>query len=78
MLEKEFHYYLEHKDDLVKQYEGKYLVIKDEKVVGAYNSEIEAYTEAQKQFALGMFLIQPCTPSEESHTQTFHSRVAFG
>ena len=77
MLEKEFHYYLQHKNDLVKKYEGKYLVIKNQDVIGAYDSEIEAYKNAQKQFELGTFLIQPCTQGDESEQQTFHSRVSF-
>ena len=77
MLEKEFAYYLAHKDELLKKFSGKYLVIKDENIIGAFNSEMEAYTETQKTHALGTFLIQPCVPGEESHTQTFHSRVSF-
>ena len=77
MLEKEFHYYLQNKDDLIKKYEGKYLLIKEEEVIGSYESEIEAYTEAQKQFELGTFLIQPCVRGEDSEQQTFHSRVSF-
>ena len=31
-LEKEFKYYLEHQDELVKQYDGKFIVIKEGQV----------------------------------------------
>lgn len=75
-LDQEFNYYLKHQKELVKQYNGKYLVIKDQEVVGAFDSELEAYKDASDKFKAGTFLIQPCLPGEESYTQTFYSRVA--
>ena len=76
-LQKEFEYFKAHQDELVGRYGGKFLVIKDSHIQGAYESEIEAYTEAQKKFELGTFLIQQSVPGKESFTQTFHSRVVF-
>jgi hypothetical protein len=75
MLEKEFQFYLKHQDELVKKYEGKCLVIVGEEVVGAYDSEVRAYDEAISRYKKGEFLIQLCSPGEESYTQTYHSRV---
>ena len=75
MLEKEFQYYLDHQVELVKKYKGKFLVIKDDGVVGAYDSKQEAYDSATANFKLGTFLIQQCLPGKDSYTQTFHSRV---
>lgn len=74
-LQREFNYYKQHQKELVEQYSGKFLVIKDDIVQGAYNTEIEAYQEAQKKYELGTFLIQFVTPGEASYTQTFYSRV---
>ena len=76
-LEKEFNYYLSHQDELVKKYNGKYVVIKGTRVLGAYVSEIQAITETFKKHKLGTFLIQKCEPGDQGYTQTFHSRVAF-
>ena len=76
-LQKEFEYFKKHQKELVEKYEGKFLVIKDEAVQGAYSTELEAYNESQKKFELGTFLIQQCLPGQESYTQTFHSRVIF-
>ena len=76
-LEKEFKYYLSHQDELVKKYNGKILVIKDQRVIGDYNSEAQAIQDTVKKHPLGTFLIQKCEPGAESYTQTFHSRVAF-
>lgn len=77
MLEKEFKYYLDHQEELVNQYNGKFLVIIDQKVVGVYSSMDEAYFEAQKKYELGTFLIQKCTPGNSAYTMTFHSNVSF-
>ena len=76
-LEKEFKFYLDHQDELVKKYNSKFLVIKEQEIVGVYNSQIEAYNEAKKKYEIGSFLIQYCSPGESAYTQTFHSRVAF-
>ena len=77
MLEKEFEYYLSHQKELVNQYNGKFLVIIGEEVVGVYNSYEEAITESQKKYEIGKFLIQECLPGEGSYTQTFHTRAIF-
>ena len=77
MLEKEFKYYLAHQAELVDKYNGKFLVIKDEQVIGVYDSQSEAYNTAQKQHEVGTFLIQFCNSGNESYTQTYHSRVTF-
>ena len=76
-LEKEFDYYLTHQKELVTQYNGKFLVIKDQKVIGVYNAEIEAIETTSKKHDLGTFLVQKCEPGTESYSQTYHSRVAF-
>lgn len=76
-LRREFDYYLAHQEDLVAQYRGRYIVLKDEKVIGVYDSQLGAVEETSKSQALGTFLVQRCEPGSESHTNTFHSRVAF-
>jgi len=78
MLEKEFKYFKDHQEELVKKHEGKHLVIVGKEVVGTYESEIDAYTEAKKRHKPGTFLIQHCLPGESAYTQTFYSRVIFG
>lgn len=77
MLKEEFEYYLSHQNELLKNYAGKYLVIKNKSVIGVYDSEIDAYTETVKKEEAGTFLIQECQPGNESYTQTFRTRVVF-
>ena len=76
-LEKEFQYYLDHQDELVAQYGGKYIVIIGEEVIGDYDSELEAVTETEKTYELGTFFVIKCEAGSDSYTQIFHSRVAF-
>ena len=76
-LQAEFEYYLAHQDELVKQYDGKVIVLKGCIVIGEYGSEGEAYVNAKKEHALGTFLIQRVSPGAEDYTSTYHSRVRF-
>lgn len=77
LLEKEFNYYIANQNELVKQHNGKFIVIKDQKVIGIYDSEIEAIETTSKHHELGTFLVQKCEPGTASYSQTYHSRVAF-
>ncbi len=76
-LEKEFDYYIENQDDLVKRYNGKVIVIKGQQVIGAYDSIPDAIKETMKNHELGTFLTQRCEPGTDAYTMKFHSRVAF-
>lgn len=77
LLEKEFKFYIDNQESLVKKHKGKILVIKNQEVIGVYNTEIDAILNTAKEHEIGTFLVQKCEPGEESYTQTFHSRVAF-
>jgi len=77
-LEKEFEYYIKHQNELVEKYNDKYIVIKDQEVIGAYDSPSEAYNETKKVHEVGTFLIQHCSSGKASYTQTYHThRVSF-
>lgn len=75
---KEFEFYLSYQGEIVKKYDGRYIVIKDMVVLGAYDSALEALMESKKHHKLGTFLIQKVSEGDKDYTQTFHSRVAFG
>jgi hypothetical protein len=77
MLKELFQWYLDNQAELVKQYNGKYLAIKDNSIVGVYEDKLKALEESSEKYGLGNFIIQLCTPGAESYTQTFYSRVAF-
>lgn len=75
-LKQEFQYYVAHQDELVRQYNGKYIVIKGKAILGAYDDQLKAVSETQKAHELGTFLVQKVEPGSDSYTQIFHSRVA--
>lgn len=76
MLKNEFEYFLKHQKELVDKYEGKFIVIKNQVIIGVYDSEIEAVNETSEKEKLGTFLVQKCEPGDSSYTQNFHSRVS--
>lgn len=77
MLEKEFQYYLDNQIEFVKRYNGKFIVIVGNGVIGAYDTEGEAFLESKKKYEIGTFLIQLCSPGKDSYTQVFHTRAYF-
>lgn len=76
-LEREFQFYLDHQDDMVAKYDTKFVVIKDDVVLGAYDDELTAVNETQKSHEIGTFLVQKVSKGTSAYTQTFHSRVVF-
>lgn len=70
MFEKELQFFIANQDDLVRQYRGKTLILKDLAVVGAYPSALAAYLAARQQYAPGTFMLQPCEPGPGAYTVT--------
>lgn len=76
-LEKEFQFYLDRQEELLKICNGKYVVVKNETIIGVYDNEYDAVIKTAVDHPLGTFLVQLCTPGDEAYTVTFHSRVWF-
>lgn len=83
MLDKELEYYIKNQDELVKYHFGRYVIIKDEGIVGNNNKDFSSVVEAILyaknilKLNIGTFLIQQCMPGKESYTKFFHSTRAF-
>lgn len=78
MIQTLFQYYLEHQDELVKLYNGKYLIITADGVKGAFDSMREGYDTALNTYGKGNFMLQLCTEGDGAYSQQFFtSRVAF-
>ncbi len=73
MFDRELAFFIAHQDELVQRYRGQTLVLRGEKVEGAYGNPLEAYLSAQKQFPVGTFMIQPCEPGPRAYTVTISS-----
>ncbi len=78
MIEALFRYYLDNQDSLVKEYDGKYIIITKDGVLGAYDTVKDGYDTALSRFGRGNFMLQLCTPGDGAYSQRyFTSRVAF-
>ena len=71
--QKNFLFFKSQIDKLIAQYYRKFVVIKDEAVIGAYDSFDEAYEATIKKEAPGTFIIQECVSSDEANTAHFFS-----
>ncbi len=59
---KEFLWYQHNEDLLLNQYFGRFIVIKDEKVLGDFASKAEAWLATIKNHLPGSFIIHHCVP----------------
>ncbi len=74
MLEKEYNYFLNNKDVLAANYHNRVVVIKNDELLGNYDSKEEALRETAREHELGTFLIQEIS-DEELEDIRFYSRV---
>ena len=65
MLDTEWKFYEDNRDELVEKYCGKFIVISGDRVVSAYEDENTAYQETIKSIPLGSFMIHHITEEEE-------------
>ena len=72
-LKRAFEFYLANQDAMVERYDGRFIVIKDDEVSGAYDSDPEAVKETKKIHPLGAFLVQKVSAGQADYTATFHS-----
>jgi hypothetical protein len=65
VLERELAYYRAEKDRLLSNHEGAYVLIADNKLLGAYTTEAEAYQAGIRQLGNRPFLIRRVTKEDE-------------
>jgi hypothetical protein len=72
-LKKNLDWYIANQQELAAKYNGKILLIVDQKLVEAFDSMDQAYTMAMKNYTPGSFTLQPCSPDADSYTLTLYS-----
>ena len=76
MLDKESAYYENNLSTLQEKYMGRYIVISGDQVIGAYDSDEQAYIGAMEAKCIpGAFMIKPITKNPEDQVQRFSSLV---
>lgn len=68
MLDKEIAYYQAHLDQWLREYPGKYVSIKEEEVLGFFDSRDEALTAAIDRFGIGSYLVRQVGEDSISYT----------
>ena len=76
MLEREYQYFETIASQLAIDHPHKFAVIKEEQVIGIYDTMEHALEETARVHKLGTFIVQPCE-DRSNIVQRFHSRVAF-
>lgn len=66
-MDKLYCFYVENEDKLLKQFNGKYLVIDSSMSVHPFDKKMDAYYYGAEQFGLGNFMLQHCD-YEDFHT----------
>jgi hypothetical protein len=74
-----FQFFIENQEDIAREYNGKHVVISEDKIVGSYDSHPEAYYAALNTLGLtlGQFIIQLAEHGEDAYTAYLHSSVQF-
>lgn len=72
-LQQEFEFYRANQEEMVKQYDGRVIVLKGHKVLGVYDSHLAAFTESVKDHERGTFLIQQVSEGSEAYTAILSS-----
>ena len=78
VIDKNYEWFENNLPELVKTYDGQYVVVKDEHIIAAYPSFDSAFKNTIKEELPGTFIIQLCSLDREKMTQMFYtSRVNF-
>ena len=65
MLDTEWEFYENNRDELVEKYCGKHIVISGDRVIAAFDDRDVAYSETIKKLPLGSFMIHHVMEEEE-------------
>ena len=67
-IDRQFQYFIDNQNMLVKDYEGKVIILHNNAVAGAFDSNSEAYLFGKRSFDSGTFIMQKCVNGPEVYT----------
>lgn len=74
----DFDYFIENYKKLYETYGHKFLAIKDKKVLGAYDSVLEAVNDLTSKYKVGDYIIQECTGDDSAYRTTIMRLIIKG
>ena len=72
-LKKNLDWYIANQKELAAKYNGKVLLIVDQKLITVFDHMAGAYAEAMKSYTPGTFTLQSCSPDPDSYTLMLYS-----
>lgn len=75
---RDFFYFIDNYQDLYKKYGHKFLAIKDESVLGHYDTVLDAILDLSPNYDLGSYIIQECTGDESAYKTTIMRLIING
>lgn len=72
-LKRNLDWYIANQKDLTAKYDGKVLLIVDQKLVNVFDNMSQAYAEASKAYAPDTFTLQECSSGADSYTLVLYS-----
>ena len=69
----DFNYFIKHYQELYNKYGHKFIAIKNGKILGVFDTEIQAITDVSKKYPLGTFIVQECNGNESGYTNYISS-----
>jgi thermostable 8-oxoguanine DNA glycosylase len=73
----DYKYFEDNLSDLFKKFGHRFIVIKNESVIGDYDTFDAAYENTVKTEELGTFIIQECVDDPEKLIKHFQSNIVF-
>lgn len=65
--DKDFNFFVRHYQELFKRYGHKFIAIKNEKILGVYDSVLDAVNTLSENYKPGDYIIQECTGDENAY-----------
>jgi hypothetical protein len=71
--------YIERQEELLKDFNGKIIAVKDGQCLGAFENKLDAYRDmVAKGYKEGEYMIVRCTPGNSEYTSYFANWFVFG
>lgn len=69
----DFDFFLDNYNNFYKEYGHKFIAIKNKKILGIFDSEIEAIHKISRDYPIGSFIVQECNGNESGYTNYISS-----
>lgn len=69
----DFEFFIAHYDELYRKYGHKFIVIRNQEILGVYEDVVTAVRITSETYPVGTFIVQECTGDESGYTNYISS-----